>query len=161
MEPELNPDYRELIELLDKHGVEYLIVGGWAVIGYGYPRFTVDLDVFIRRDKENAQKLYDALKEFFSCEPPGITGPKDFLESDVVQFGTPPNRVDFISRIDGLDFDSASQGRKPFPHVPNCYFISLDGLIRNKLASGRAKDLADAEELMKIRDAMRNQAEDS
>lgn len=154
----LIPDHRELIEILNKHHVEFLVVGGWAVIAHGYARLTIDMDFFVRKTPDNAQRLYLALEEFFGCPPPGIEGSDDFLKWEVVQFGSPPHRVDFVTRLDGIDFDEARKRGEKFPFVENCFYLHLDDLIRNKLASGRKKDLADAEVLQKIKERRGEQA---
>lgn len=148
---DLSPDHRELIELLNRHAVEFLVVGGWAVIAHGYPRLTVDIVFFVRKASDNAERLYRALTDFFGARPPGIDGPGDFLTSDVVQFGATPNRVDFITRLDGVEFEEVVKSPVSFPFADRCFCINMDDLIRNKRAAGRKRDMADVEELEKIR----------
>lgn len=150
--PRLSPDAEDFIRLLNVHGVEYVIIGGWAVIGYGYSRLTGDYDFFCRKSFENASRLYAALEEFFGTKPPGLAGPDDFLESDWIRYGEPPNRIEISNNIAGVEFDDAIKGAPDFP-LADCRMISLDSLIKNKRTVGRHKDLDDVENLEKIREA--------
>lgn len=143
----LADDLREFVGLLNSHGVEYLIVGGHAVAYHGYPRYTGDLDVFVRRSDENAAKLIALLIDFgFGALDLDATA---FTEPDtVVQLGHPPNRVDLITQISGVEFGDAWETRVdalldgiPVP------MLGRNELLANKRASGRAKDLADLREL--------------
>ncbi len=147
----LNKDLREFVELLNSHGVEYLIVGAFAVAWHGYPRFTADIDFFVRSTKANADVVVQVLTDF-GFQSLQIT--RDDLNSPnkVVQLGAKPNRIDLITSITGLDFDQAWMNRVQgsLDGIPVSY-ISLEDLIRNKEATGRAKDLGDAEELKKRR----------
>jgi hypothetical protein len=143
----LTRDLREFIELLNARGVEYLLVGGWAFGFHATPRYTGDLDFFLKCDSENASRLKLALSDFGFTELPGLE--EKFLQGDrMFQFGLPPNRIDILTKIDGISFAEAWDTRvigslEGLP-VP---IISRDCLIRNKLAAGRAKDLADVEAL--------------
>jgi len=143
----LNKDFREFIELLNKNDVQYLVVGGYAVAFYGYPRYTKDLDVWIWVNDKNAKHLIIALNEF-GFGSSGLST-DDFLQKGfVVQLGYPPNRIDIITEIDGLDFKDCINTKNVLQldgiDVP---FIDLKNLIKNKRSSGRAQDLADAEAL--------------
>lgn len=143
----LNKDFKEFVELLNSTGVEYLIVGGYALAAHGRPRYTGDLDVWIRSSSQNVAKLLEVLNRFGF----GGLGLKeaDFLKPDsVVQLGYPPCRIDLLTSIDGVDFESA------YPHraVMNAGgselpIIGLDQFRANKRAAGRAQDLADLESL--------------
>ncbi len=146
---QLTKDLREFIELLNSNSVEYLIVGAFAVAWHGYPRFTADIDFFIRSTEANADTLVAVLRDFgFST----LQIQRDDLNrpNRVVQLGAKPNRIDLITSIEGVDFDQAwanrVQGTLDGLPVP---FISLDDLILNKQSTGRAKDKGDAEELRK------------
>lgn len=144
---ELQPDFKELLVLLNAHGVDYLIVGGYALAFHGAPRFTGDLDLFISTTSANAQKVYSALKEF-GFGSVGLT-PEDFSKADhVIQLGVPPVRIDFVTTIDGVDWDTAWAGRKQgvYGGAP-VFFLGRSEFIQNKKASGRLKDLADVEAL--------------
>jgi hypothetical protein len=104
------PERRFQIGLLNANGVRYLVVGGYAVAFHGHPRYTKDLDFWIWPDPENAEKAVNTLRDFgFSSL--GITAP-DFLDTDnVIQLGQPPNRIDLITSVSGLDFETAFQHR--------------------------------------------------
>jgi hypothetical protein len=144
-----SPDTLAFIELLASHRVRYLVVGGEAVILHGHVRLTGDVDVFFSRDPGNLQRLYQALHAFWDGSIPGIASAVEFASPGaVVQFGQPPNRIDLINAIDGVSFEEAWPGRVEAVIVGDegetpVAFIGLDALIRNKLASGRPKDLDD------------------
>jgi hypothetical protein len=144
---ELQPDFKELLELLNAHGVDYLIVGGYALAFHGAPRFTGDLDVYIKISPENAGKVYAALAEF-GFGSVGLTSADFLKEKHVVQLGVPPVRIDFVTGIDGVAWDDAWAGRAEgvYGGVPVC-FLGKSQFIQNKKASGRLKDLADIEAL--------------
>jgi hypothetical protein len=143
----LSQDFREFIQSLNAHDVRYLIIGGYAVALHGHPRYTKDLDVWVDSSEENATRLVAALKEF------GFTSlelkPDDFMESgQVIQLGFPPNRIDLVTSADGVEFAEcyATRVTVDLDDVP-VQFISLDGLKKNKKASGRPQDFADLEAL--------------
>ena len=93
-------DIRDLLTRLVAHGVDFMLVGGEAVIYHGYPRVTGDIDVFYRLTLENAARLFDALREFWGGKIPGVRSASSLGQDGIIiQFGVPPNRVDFINRI--------------------------------------------------------------
>lgn len=144
---ELQTDFKELLALLNAHGVEYLIVGGYALAFHGAPRFTGDIDLFLSTTPSNAEKVHSALNEFGFASV-GLT-PEDFMRADhVIQLGIPPVRIDFVTSIDGVDWATAWAGRRQgeYGGIPVC-FIGKPEFIRNKRAAGRFKDLADIEAL--------------
>jgi hypothetical protein len=138
---------REFIELLSSRKVEYVIVGGHAVAFHGYPRFTGDIDFFVRPTLENGGRLVEVLEAFgfgnLGIDPAIFAAPKK-----VIQLGRPPNRIDLITGIDGIDFEEAWQSRVPadLGGVP-VFFLGRDALVRNKRAAARPKDLLDLEKL--------------
>jgi hypothetical protein len=142
-----NRDWKEFVALLNANGVEYVIVGAIALSWHGYPRYTGDLDILVRPDPINAGKVLAALTAF------GFAG-LDIKESDltsidcIIQLGYPPGRIDIITSISGVSFDEVWAGRVAgdFGGVPAIY-IGRTELLRNKLATGRAKDAGDAAEL--------------
>ena len=143
----LSRDFHELLECFAAHDVRYLIVGGWALAAHGVPRMTKDLDVWVWPDQTNAQNVLAALHDFGFADL-GLAA-EDFTEPDVViQLGRPPNRVDILTTPDGVDFDSCWRDRLQIDSgglmVP---FIGVDGLLANKLASGRPQDLVDVASL--------------
>jgi len=140
-----NPDYKELLQLLNEFEVDYLIVGGFAVMKYGEPRYTKDLDVWVHNSAPNSLRLVEALKKFGApLNKDGITA-KTFHEKQVVyQIGIAPVRIDILTQITGVEFADAWKNRVPstFFGVP-VHFISQGDLEANKRALGRARDLED------------------
>ena len=144
-----SPDTRDFLAVLHEHHVEYLVVGGEAVIYYGHARLTGDIDIFYRPTDANAGRLFAALRQFWQGDVPGITGAQELCEPGlIVQFGVPPNRIDLVSRIDGVEFQDAWPNRHEIRikgegvDIP-AWFIGLGDLVRNKRAAGRPKDLDD------------------
>jgi len=143
----LSQDFKEFVELLNSHQVEYLIVGGYAVGIHGYPRYTGDLDVWINATIENAQKMMRVLGDFgFSSF--NLTE-ADFVRSgNVIQMGYPPFRIDVLTTIDGVEFTDCYQNRIIIEHdTINLNIIGINDLKKNKKASGRLKDLDDLQNL--------------
>ena len=132
--------------LLSRH-VEFLVVGGHAVAFHGYPRLTEDLDLFVRPTHENGQRIVEALKAFGFASL-GL-GPDAFTAPDrVIQLGRAPNRIDLLTGIPGVSFDEAWPARVQADlDGLGVFMIGRDALIRNKRATGRPQDLADAERL--------------
>jgi hypothetical protein len=146
----LQSDLSEFIGLLNSLKVEYLVVGGHAVAFHGHPRFTGDIDFFIRSTAQNAERVLRVLAAF-GFGSLGITAADLTEPGQVVQLGRPPNRIDILTSISGVDFDSAWSSRAPADldgHAVN--FIGVDELLKNKQASGRPKDLADAAKLLAV-----------
>lgn len=144
---EVQQDFKELLELFNVHKVKYLIVGGYALAYHGAPRYTGDIDIFVKPDMENAICILKALNEFGF----GSVGLKleDFKSPDkVVQLGYPPVRIDIITSISGIFWDAAFKecDKGKYGDVP-VYYIGRDHYLLNKRASGRKKDLADLEAL--------------
>jgi hypothetical protein len=152
-----SPDTRVFIELLHRHGVRYLIVGGEAVIYYGHARLTGDVDFLFAGDAENRRRLFNALLEFWGGDVPGLEGSDDLApEGTIVQFGIPPNRIDLIGSIDGVSFDEAWNGREEAALISGgtdvpLYYIGLEALIKNKEHTRRPKDLDDLAYLRRAR----------
>lgn len=143
----LSKDFKEFIELLNVHSVRYLVVGGYAVAFHGYPRYTKDLDVWIELSPKNAENVINALEEFGF----GSLGLKteDFLESDqIIQLGYPPNRIDILTTLKEINFEDCFKAKIEIEiQGIKINFIDLENLKKNKLATGRPQDLADAENL--------------
>ena len=146
----LQADLREFIVLLNSHGVEYLIVGGHAVAFHGHPRYTGDIDFLIRTTPGNALQVLAALREF-GFGSSGIAEQDLLRPGQFIQLGYPPNRIDILTSISGVDFGSAWESRVEtlIDELP-VHLIGWDDLLRNKRASGRQKDLADVEKLLAI-----------
>jgi len=142
---EVQQDFKDLLELFNKHKVDYIVVGGYALGFHGAPRYTGDLDIFVRPDAVNARRIMQALDEF-GFGSVGLTAADFEKAGKVVQLGFPPVRVDIITSITGVTWEQARSGR-----VEGCfgdvmvYFIGRDEFITNKRALGRKKDLADLE----------------
>ena len=151
-------DYKDLLSAFRSHGVEYLIVGGFAVIYHSQPRFTKDMDLFIKADSDNANATFAALSEFGAplegIAPADFTDPNSFF-----RFGYDPNGFDILPAIPGVDFDAAWERRVETiidtSTGLSANFISADDLIASKLASGRARDLADVEDIRKSIESVR------
>jgi hypothetical protein len=146
----LQTDLREFIILLNSHNVEYVVVGGHAVAFHGHPRFTGDIDFLIRTTPENVSRVLAVLSAF-GFGNLGI-GEQDLLERGrILQLGQPPNRIDVLTAISGVDFDSAWERRvQTFMDDQPVAFLGWNELIRNKRAAGRQKDLADLEKLLAV-----------
>ncbi len=144
---EVQPDFRELLALLNAHEVEYIIVGAYALAFHGAPRFTADLDILVKADPENSQRIIQALEEF-GFKSISLTS-EDFQHPDkVVQLGVPPVRVDILTSLTGVLWEEAFSGRSrgKYGDTP-VYFIGREQFIVNKRALGRKRDLADLEAL--------------
>jgi hypothetical protein len=142
-----SPDFKELLELLNAHKVEYLVVGGYALAFHGAPRFTGDIDLFVKPNQTNAKLILAVLNEFgFGSLNLSVT---DFTSPDnVIQFGVPPVRVDIMTSLTGVSWEKAQAGKVP----GNCgdvsvFYIGKTDLITNKKSLGRSKDIADIEAL--------------
>ncbi len=142
---EVQQDFRDLLALFNKHKVEYLIVGAYALGFHGAPRYTGDLDVFVRSDPINAGNIIQALREF-GFGSVGLTA-ADFMEDGkIIQLGVPPVRIDIITSITGISWEQARAGRVEglFGDL-SVHYIGREDFIANKKALGRKKDLADLE----------------
>jgi hypothetical protein len=142
-------DFKELLELLNSHKVEYLVVGSYALAFHGAPRFTGDIDLFVKPDLANAKRILEALGEFgfgsLNLSEADFTTPEN-----VVQFGVPPVRIDIMTSLTGVSWEKAQAGKVRGNYDKTLvYFISKQELIANKTALGRQKDLADIEALNK------------
>lgn len=144
---EVQPDFKELFELLNAHKAEYIIVGAYALAFHGVPRFTGDIDIFVKPDTKNAEKILAALEEF------GF-GSLDLTKSDledpdkVVQLGLAPVRVDLITSLTAVSWQEAFSGKMQgtYGDVP-VYYLGRMEFLSNKKALGRKRDLADIEAL--------------
>ena|SRR6266849_4472375 len=143
----LQKDLSEFIESLNSHQVEYLIIGAFALAFHGVPRFTGDIDILVRRSPENAARIERVLVHF-SFASLGLSA-ADFAASDrIIQLGHPPNRIDLLTSITGVEFEEAWSGRVAAKlHEIPVFLIGEEALIRNKRARGRTQDKADLEAL--------------
>ena len=146
-----SPHYRELLHILNELEVEYLIVGGYALMKYTEPRYTKDLDLWVRSSSSNSGRLFAALAKFGAPLNADNVTPETFTNNRVVyQIGVAPVRVDIITHIDGVDFETAWQHAVAGTvfGVP-VKFISLNDLIANKQAAGRTADLEDLKRIQR------------
>ena len=148
-----SPDLVTFLQGLQNHGVSYLVVGGNAVIFHGHIRYTGDFDVFYRNTPENRRALFATLAEFWSGAVPCVAAEEDLAPpGTVIQFGRPPNRIDLLNKIDGVEFEAAWPRREVANmrlaemqlEIP---FLGLEDLLTNKRACGRGRDLNDIEAL--------------
>jgi len=145
----ITKDWKELLEFLNANQVKYLVIGGVALSCYVAPRYTGDIDIFIEASPENAKRALKALNDF-GFGSVGITEADLTGEDMVIQLGYSPNRVDFITKISGVEFKEAWDNRTVGElHGLQINLISKNDLLKNKLAAGRPKDLADADSLTK------------
>lgn len=144
---EIQKDFREFLALLIEHEVRFMIVGGYALAYHGAPRFTGDIDVFVKPDRENAARIINALDDFgFSSLEITIDDFQD--ENKVVQLGLPPVRIDIITSISGVTWEEADASKEPGLYGDvSVFYIGKLQYITNKRATGRTKDIADIEAL--------------
>jgi len=148
----LNEDYKEILQILLKNEVKFLVVGAYAMAAYGYPRATGDFDMWVDTTSENSKKIYKSLSKFGA--PLSEITDKTFTEKGIVfQIGVAPRRIDIITHIDGVTFYDAYQN-KEIIEIENMKipFLSKTNLIKNKKATGRKKDKLDIEYLQKNSD---------
>jgi hypothetical protein len=142
----LNQDFKEFAGWLNACGVEYLVVGGYALAAHGHPRYTGDIDFWVAPSLANIDRVLDALHRF-GFGSLGLTA-ADFAPDTVIQLGQPPRRIDLLTGIDGVDFAACWHRRETLMldgvHLD---FIGLEDFKANKRAAGRLKDLADLEAL--------------
>ena len=143
----LAPDFKEFLQLLRSAKIEYLLVGGYAVGHYGFPRATADLDIWIANHKENATRLVQALREF-GFDVPELNESLFQEPKHIVRMGVPPVRLEILSSIDGVDFLDCYPRRATVEmDGVEVDVISLADLKTNKRASGRHQDMTDLEKL--------------
>jgi hypothetical protein len=143
----LNEDYKEMLQCLAAEGVRFLLVGAYAMAAHGYPRATMDIDIWVMPSPDNAAATLKALRRFGAALH-GLSV-DDLQEDDTIfQIGVAPRRIDMITGASGLQFEEAfTRSVKVDIDGIEVHIPSVDDLIRNKRASGRTKDLADAEAL--------------
>ncbi len=144
---ETQKDFKELLELFNRHKVKYVIVGAYALAFHGCPRYTGDLDLLVKPDPDNAKKIIEAIKKF-GFESLNLTI-EDFSSPEkVVQLGIPPIRVDLITSLTALTWEQieSHKVKGEYGSIP-VYFIGKTELIINKKSLGRHKDLADIESI--------------
>jgi predicted nucleotidyltransferase len=150
MEIELPNDFKELLKSLEDNGVQYLVIGGYAVIMHGHPRFTADLDLAVSSDVLNAERLVKVLEDFGfagpTLKPSLFTNPRS-----LVRLGVEPVKIEILNYLEGAEFDEALL-RAETRHVEDISvsLISLPDLLANKTAVGRPQDLVDVIKLREV-----------
>ena len=143
----MNQDFKELLLAFNGHDVEYLIVGAHALAAHGHVRATKDLDLWVRPETSNAEKVLQALSDF-GAPLSDLTADDLSKKETIFQIGLPPIRIDIITNIDGVEFEEAWPHRleTAFGEV-RAFVISRHHLITNKKTAGRLQDLADVQQL--------------
>jgi hypothetical protein len=145
----LNEDYKEMLQSLLDQKVEFIVVGAYALAAHGFPRATGDIDIWIKPDEKNSRKVYEALASFGA--PINEIREDEFSQPGLIfQIGVVPRRIDIITKIDAVEFQEADLD-KIFVDIDDLKIpvLSIDKLIKNKMATGREKDLLDAKLLKK------------
>lgn len=133
--------------MLNAHNIEYLLIGGYAVGYYGYPRATADMDIWVAMNPVNAEKVVAVLREF-GFDPPDLSPALFLKEWQIVRLGLPPVRIELATSISGVEFDDCFACREEAElDGVKANLISLDHLKINKKAAGRHQDIADIEHL--------------
>jgi hypothetical protein len=149
----LNEDYKDMLHALSEEKVRFLLVGAYALAAHGYPRATMDIDIWVMPSSQNADAVLRALHRFGT---PLHNLSKEDLQKDgtIFQIGVAPRRIDIITTASGLQFEDAYEKSLSLNieglelHIP-----SIDDLIRNKRAVGRTKDMADVEALESLKNS--------
>ncbi|HUI65686.1 MAG TPA: DUF6036 family nucleotidyltransferase [Bacteroidota bacterium] len=146
---EVTRDFEEFFASFNAHNVQYLVVGGYAIALHARPRYTGDMDVFVSRNESNAKNIALALVDF-GFRSPQLPWSDFSAPGRVIQIGYPPNRIDIVTSIDGVEFDQAWERRVAATYgAQTVHFISKADLVANKRASGRPQDLSDLDTLTK------------
>ena len=144
---QLPKDFSEFLKLLNSKQVEYLVIGGWAVGFYGYPRATGDMDIWVSRSEENASKIVETMNEF-GFNVPNLSPDLFTKENQVTRLGVPPIRIEILTTISGVSFNECLNNRQTvLMNEVNINIIGLEDLRKNKASAKRYKDLDDFEKL--------------
>ena len=151
----MNQDFRDVLFALLRAGARFLVVGAHAMAAHGVPRATGDLDVWVDPASDNAERVWQALLEFGAPVAALPVSKRDLeIPGQVVQMGVPPQRIDILTGVTGVDFETA--WRERIIHridTLDLPFIGREALLQNKRATGRTKDLADVEVLERQNDS--------
>ena len=145
----MNEDYKEMLQGLLDQKVEFIVVGAYALAAHGFPRATGDIDIWVKPDENNSKKVYKTLARFGA--PINEIREDEFSQPGLIfQIGVVPRRIDLITKIDAVEFEEADSD-KIFVDIDGLKVpvLSVDKLIKNKMATGREKDLLDAKLLKK------------
>ena len=144
--------HKKMLRLLAEFNVDFILIGGFAVNYYGYNRPTGDMDIWLKPTADNQQKLIKALKQYgFNKESIDYVKSLDFTKPEVFACGEPPVRVDFLTKISGVNYNEADAQKVLSPmgtiQIP---ILHLHHLVLSKISNNRTKDKLDIEELQKI-----------
>ena len=143
----VQPDFRELLALFNERKIEYIIVGAYALAYHGAPRFTGDIDIYVRPTPGNAKRIIESL-DSFGFGSLGLTADDFQKPEQVIQLGVPPVRIDLITSITGVSWEQADAGKVAGKYGDvDVHYLGLDQYTQNKRATGRKKDLADLDAL--------------
>jgi predicted nucleotidyltransferase len=143
----LNNDYRDILHALSERKVKFILIGAYAMAAHGYPRSTMDIDLWMMPEKENAGLVLQALEDFGA--PIDDLSIDDLQKENIVfQIGVAPRRIDILTSVDGVKFEDAFSHSEivDIDGIP-VHIMSISDLITNKRSTGRLKDLADVETL--------------
>ena len=143
----LNRDLREFVALLNEKNVKYLVIGGYAVAYHGFPRYTKDIDIWVWLNEENAKKVLEVIHAFGMKSMNILID--DLINKDtVIQLGMPPNRIDILTDLENLDFETCF-GQREIADIGGLEisFLDIDNLITAKLNAGRPQDKVDVKKL--------------
>ena len=144
---EVQKDFKELLESFNTRGVEYVIVGGYALAFHGVPRYTGDIDLLAKPSPDNARRIMEGLTAF-GFGSIGLEASDFETPGSVVQLGRPPVRVDIMTSIDGVSWEAVDRDKVQGQYADlDVFYIGREQFIANKKAIGRHKDLADIEML--------------
>ncbi len=149
----LNEDYRDMLHVLSEEQVRFILVGAYALAAHGYPRATMDIDIWVMPSPENADAVLRALSRF-GAPLHNLTKEDLLKDGTIFQIGVAPRRIDIITSASGLQFETTYQNSISVNiegievRIP-----SIEDLILNKRAIGRTKDLADAEALESLKNS--------
>jgi hypothetical protein len=147
---ELNRDFIDLLSAFSDRRVRFLLVGGYALSFYGRPRTTGDLDLWVDSSRSNAQRVFEALRDF-GAPLEGISSDDFSTPGTVFQIGVAPGRIDVLTSLTGLRFQDVWRRRRRASYGPaRIALLSESDFVRNKRKLGRARDIADAEEVEEI-----------
>ena len=149
----LNEDYKEMLQFLLEAHVDFIVVGAYALGAHGHPRATGDIDIWVKPDKSNSEKVYSALAKF-GAPLEQVQIDEFSTEGIIFQIGVIPRRIDIITKIDGVSYEEADEDKINVEieglEIP---MLSLEKLIKNKMATGREKDELDLKALRKMKKA--------
>ncbi len=144
--------HRKMLRMLREFNVDFMLVGGFAVNYYGFNRPTGDMDIWLKPENENKEKLLNALAAYgFNTESINYVKSLDFNDTLVFTCGELPFRIDFLTKISGVNYSEAEpQAVKTTMENINIHIIHIHHLVLSKIANNRTKDKLDVEELQKI-----------